>query len=104
MSGQCVTVLLSGGVLRVPGPEAGEEVRRGAPADLRQAEAHPSLQRGHQAHLQGGAMSIVGICCEAVSRSNYADVKRCRDVNNYDIPAPPLPRLHQTYFVLIIPG
>ena len=28
-------VLLSGGVLRVPGPEAGEEVRRGAPADLR---------------------------------------------------------------------
>ena len=52
-------VLLSGGVLRVPGPEAGEEVRRGAPADLRQAEAHPGLQRGHQAHLQGGAMSIV---------------------------------------------
>ena len=59
MSGQCDTVLLSGGVLRVSGPEAGEEVRRGAPADLRQEEAHPDLQGGHQAHLQGGAMSIV---------------------------------------------
>ena len=91
-------------MLRVPGPEAGEEVRRGAPADLRQAEDHPGLQGGHQAHLQGGAMSIVGIYSEAVSRSNYADVKRCRDVNNYDIPAPPLPRPLQTYFVLIIPG
>ena len=44
-----------GRVFRIPGPEASEEVRWGAQADLRQEEAHADLQGGHQAHLQAGS-------------------------------------------------
>ena len=42
------------GMFRVPSPEASQEVRWGAQADLRQEEAHAVLQGDHQAHLQAG--------------------------------------------------
>ena len=42
-----VSNFFSGRVFRVPGPEASQEVCRGAKADLRQEEARANLQGGH---------------------------------------------------------